>query len=83
MKIETISLGLPTEQATDLLVRVMPFDTDATTCGLYYSVTSESGNKLAEGNLQLTAEEFDAWGQSNSYIDDLALSKLGLTRKEI
>jgi hypothetical protein len=92
IKINPVYIGYPDKEATDLMVRVMPFETSATTCQLYYELkacyTSVNGEPvpenctvLANGNLSLTEVEFEAWGQSNTYIEDLALSKLFLTRK--
>lgn len=82
IKINPIYVGYPDKEATDLMVRVMPFETDATTCGLYYELKSATGEVLANGNLQLTEAEFTAWGQDMAYIENLALSKLYLTRKQ-
>jgi hypothetical protein len=81
MKIKPIFTGIPQQEATDLLIRVMPFETDAKTCSLYWAVSSEEGQQLSDGNLGLTEQEFAEWGQSNLYIEELALEKLGLTRK--
>lgn len=84
IKINPVQIGWhDPKQATDLMIRVMPFETTATTCQLYYEIKSESGEKLADGNITLTQEEFEAWGRDNVYIEDLALTKLGLCRKEI
>lgn len=80
MKIENVNIGWPIEVGTDLMVRVLPFETNATSCGLYYAITNENGKRLAEGNLQLSEEEFAAWGQDNAYIEDLTLAKLSLVR---
>lgn len=82
IKIEPVATGWPSKQATDLMVRVMPFETDAKTCGLYYELKAETGELLSNGNLQLTEAEFEGWGQSNTYIEDLALTRLYLQRKQ-
>ena len=82
IKINPIYVGYPDKQATDLMVRVMPFETNAVSCDLYYELRNAEGAMLANGNLHVTEVEFAAWGQSNKYIEDLALSKLILTRKE-
>jgi hypothetical protein len=90
IKINPIPVGYPAKQATELSVLVMPFSTDAKTCQLYYQLknvveaTTDDAKKetvLADGNLSLTEAEFTAWGQSNKYLEDLALIKLQLTRK--
>jgi hypothetical protein len=84
IKINPVPVGYPAKQATDLSVLVMPFSTDAKTCQLYYqlkNIVDEKETVLADGNLSLTEAEFTAWGQSNKYLEDLALTKLSLTRK--
>ena len=82
IKISPVSVGWPAKQATDLMVRVMPFETTAATCKVYYEIKSESGEKLADGNLSLTAQEFNDWGRENVYIENLVISRLGLTRRD-
>lgn len=88
IKINPVPVGYPVKQATDLLVRVLPFDTNAKTCQLYWEMknvtvqdeqTTES--VLAVGNLGLSEQEFCDWGHDNKYIEDLVLQKLNLTRK--
>lgn len=84
IKINPVYAGYPPKLATDLLVRVLPFDTNAKTCQLYWElaiVDEEKREQLAEGNIQLTETEFTNWGSSNAYIEDIVLSRLALTRK--
>jgi len=84
IKIVPVYAGYPPKLATDLLVRVLPFDTNAKTCQLYWElaiVSDETREQLAEGNIQLTEAEFAAWGSDNAYIENVVLSKLALTRK--
>ena len=78
--------------ASKLMVRTMPINTSATTCGLYYELYEEVEtisedeevtvvtNQLASGNLELNEQEFTDWDETMTYIEDLALLKLGLTR---
>jgi len=83
MKIKTVQVGYPSKEATDLSVDIITFNTEAKNCILYYqlkNVVEETETILAEGNLNLTEEEFAEWGQSNLYIEDLALTKLQLER---
>jgi len=82
MKIKEVPIGYPVKQATDLFVRTFPIETDATTCGLYYWMTTEENEQVSEGNLWLTEQEFEGWGKEMSYIDDLVLEKLELERLE-
>jgi hypothetical protein len=91
--IEKVLVGFPAKMASKILVRTMPIVTSATTCQLYYELheviettseegaVSESTSQLANGNLDLTEAEFTAWGNTMDYIGDIALKKLGLTRK--
>ena len=90
IKILPIQIGWPTKIATELSVRVMPFETNAKTCQLYYQLknvveATENESKketvLADGNLSLTEEEFDLWSRDNRYIENIAILKLNLTRK--
>jgi hypothetical protein len=37
---------------------------------------------MASGNIPLTAEEVEAWGDSMEYIENLVLNKLGLTKNQ-
>ncbi len=83
MRIKEIQLGLPAQVGTQLLIRVMPFDTEATTCELYYMVSTDSGSQLADGNINLNEDEFANWGEDNTYLEDLVLNKLGLERHDI
>lgn len=80
MKIKHIKLGLPEKTGTQINIRVMSFETNAKTCGLYYEIVSDENEKLAEGNYQLTEEEFSGWGFDNSYLEYLVLTYLGLEK---
>jgi len=91
--IEKVPVGFPAKMANKLMVRTMPINTSATTCGLYYELYEEVEtiledeevtvvtNQLANGNLELDESEFEAWDETMTYIEDLALLKLGLTRE--
>jgi len=90
--IEKVPVGFPAKMANKLMVRTMPINTSATTCGLYYELYEEVetisedeevtvvSNQLANGNLELNEQEFTDWDETMTYIEDLALLKLGLTR---
>lgn len=80
MKIKPISLGLPAKTGTELKVRVISFDTDATSCSTYYEVLSDSSERLAEGNINLTEQEYAEWGEDNTFVENIVLSRLGLER---
>jgi len=80
MKIENVNIGWPIKVGTDLMVRVLPFETNAVSCGTYYEIKDENSELLASGNIYLTEAEFAAWAADNTYVEDIVLNKLGLTR---
>lgn len=65
--------------ATQLNVLVLNFATDATTCTTYYQLMTEDGKQCAQGNYTLTESEFTAWGDDNSYIDNIIANQIGVT----
>jgi hypothetical protein len=66
--------------ATQLMVRVLNFETNATSCSLFYEMLDDNGNSLVAKNYSLTPDEFAAWGSDNTYLEDLVCNMLGLTR---
>ena len=44
----------------------------------YYSLHAETGEKLADGNLVMSGEDYESW-QDNPYAWDWAAKKLNLT----
>ncbi len=79
-KINPVQIGI-NKVADSISVTVLPFKTTDKNCSLYYAVFDDKKKRIDEGNLSLTEQEFAGWGDSNIYIEDLALSKLKLTRK--
>lgn len=67
---------------TQIEVLVLPFQTTALTCSTYYKLCDVDGKQLAEGNLNLTEEQFAGWGTDNSYVSDIVITELGLTKAE-
>ena len=49
---------------------------------IYWQALSEEGKELASGNIPLTVEEVEAWGDSMEYIENLVLDRLNLTKKQ-
>ena len=47
---------------------------------IYYSLLHSEGTPYKIGMVNLTPEEFAAWGTDDNYIEDLVLSKLNLQR---
>ena len=80
MEITPTLVGLPSEYATRLIVRVLTFDTTATTATIYFAAESSIAAILVDGNIELTEAEWTATRCTNELIEDLVLSKLGLTR---
>jgi predicted secreted protein len=77
--IKQTSLGV-LGTAEQLQVTVHGFTTDAKTTGTYWALKTAEGKQIAEGNYNLTEEEFEAWGADNSYIDEIILSHLNLEK---
>lgn len=69
--------------ATELNVLILNFQTDATTCTVYYQILTDDGKKCADGNYTLTEQEFTAWGSDNGYIDTIVANHLSLTLEHI
>ena len=96
IKIKNIPVGYPAKEANGIKIRVMPFQTSATSCSTYYelvnitetSATDENGKEtinetvktLADGNSPITEEQFTSWGNDNVYIEDVVIANLGLER---
>ena len=78
-KIVPVKIGID-KVADSLSVSVMTFKTTAKTCQLYYEIYDLKKEKIDDGNLSLTESEFALWGETNKYIENLALSKLNLVR---
>jgi predicted secreted protein len=77
--IKPTSLGV-LGTAEQLQVTVHGFTTDAKTTGTYWTLNTAEGNKIAEGNYNLTEEEFEAWGADNRIIEAIILSHLNLEK---
>lgn len=65
---------------TTLKVTILPFETDALTASTYNRLTSDEGKDVIPAwNYQLTEEQFAAWGQDNSVVDQYVADNKGLT----
>lgn len=90
--INPIPVGFPSKQANGISIRIMPFQTNALSCSTYYQLINEIevvnsdeeiskiSEVLAEGNSNITEEQFALWGSDNTYIEDIVLTNLGLER---
>ena len=67
------------EVATDLIVYVQGFPTDANICRINYILVNSIGKQLFSDNYELTEAEFQGWGEDNSYIDQIAAARIPVT----
>ena len=81
-KVKPVTIGIE-KVADSISVSVMTFKTTDKTCQLYYEIFDVKKVKIDDGNLSLTETEFSQWGETNKYIEDLALVKLKLARNII
>ena len=68
--------------ATQLFIRTSTDGIYNPTGMIYWQALNEEGKELASGNISLTVEEVEAWGDSMEYIENLVLNKLGLTKNQ-
>ena len=68
--------------ATQIFIRTSTDGIHNPTGMIYWQALNEEGKELASGNIPLTAEEVEAWGDSMDYIENLVLNKLGLTKNQ-
>ena len=79
-KISPITIGID-KVADSVAITVLSFETSDKKCRLYYRIFSNNKNQIDSGTLEVSEKEFCLWGKENLYIEDLALTKLKLTRK--
>ena len=77
--IEPVVYPLNEGIATHMTVLVLNFPTDATTCTTYWQLLTDEGKQLSQGNYSLTEEQFAAWGQDNSYVNECVADAIGVT----
>lgn len=68
--------------ATQLFIRTSTDGIYNPTGMVYWQLLSESGQEVTSGNIPLTVEEVEAWGDSMNYIENLVLDRLNLTKKQ-
>lgn len=83
-KIQPITFPLNAGTATEMSVLILNFETSATTCTTYYELKSEATEEtpskvLSNGNYTLTEEEFSAWGEDNSWVEQCVANAIGVT----
>ena len=68
--------------ATQLFIRTSTDGIYNPTGMIYWQALNEEGKEMIAGNIPLTVEEVEAWGNSMEYIENLVLNKLGLTKNQ-
>ena len=66
--------------ATQLFIRTSTEGIYKPTGMIYWQALSEEGKEMTAGNILLTVEEVEAWGDSMEYIENLVLDRLNLTK---
>lgn len=80
IQIQPIQLGLPSQEATQIMIRPLIGSTTDTYCSTYYEVLSENNVILASGNIPISEEDYALWADDNSFIEDIVLKQLTLER---
>ena len=78
-KIQPITFPLNAGTATEMSVLILNFETSATTCTTYYELKTEEGKVLSNGNYTLTEEEFSAWCNDNTWVEQCVANAIGVT----
>lgn len=62
--------------AVKLIVRVNSFETQADTTSLGWTLQTADGVVCLSGVYNMTVEEYNNWGQDNSYLDNLVAASI-------
>ena len=68
--------------ATQLFIRTSTEGIYEPTGMIYWQALNEECQEMTSGNIPLTVEEVEAWGNSMEYIENLVLDRLNLTKKQ-
>ena len=68
--------------ATQLFIRTSTEGISNPTGMIYWQALSKEGKEMTSGNIPLTVEEVEAWGNSMDYIESLVLDRLNLTKNQ-
>lgn len=79
MDINPVLTGVPEKEGTVLKMSAF-FDLEGTTVQIYYQVLTTLGERIAEGNLNLTEEQFNGWGDDKQSVYNEILAALNLTQ---
>ena len=66
--------------ATQLFIRTSTEGISNPTGMIYWQALSKEYQEMTSGNIPLTVEEVEAWGDSMNYIENLVLDRLNLTK---
>jgi len=78
-KIQPIVFPLNQGTATEMSVLILNFETSATTCTTYYELKTDEGTVLSNGNYTLTEDEFAAWGEDNTWVENCVAKDKNIT----
>ena len=67
-----------TNQSASILNAYCINDNLSTSASFYYSLLSDTMQQLAQGNLSMSGDDYDAW-QTNDYAYDWVATQLNLT----
>ena len=83
MNTQITPLEIPLKgKATQLFIRTSTEGISNPTGMVYWQALNEEGQEMTSGNISLTTEEVEAWGDSMEYIENLVLDRLNLTKKQ-
>jgi hypothetical protein len=68
-----------TGEATTLKVLILNFETTATTCTTYNELLTEENAVCASWNYTLTDDEFAAWGNDNTWVENCVANDKNIT----
>jgi hypothetical protein len=68
-----------TGEATILKVLILNFPTDANTCTTYNELLTEDNVMCANWNYTLSDDEFAAWGNDNTWVENCVANDKGIT----
>lgn len=68
-----------TGEATILKVLILNFETNASTCTTYNELLTQDGTVCTAWNYTLSDDEFAAWGNDNTWVENCVANDKGIT----
>lgn len=68
-------------EGTQIFVRTVTEGIGNATGMIYWQLLTEEGQSLMDGNISLSAEQVDEWGDSMDYIENIVVTKLNVVKK--